>query len=182
MIPVYFLVRSEPWETKTLITVGIAAFSVVFTNYFLNTMVTVTESMNLDYGSVFSNNYFLEDDGSSPIRTLIYAVPTIMAFTQRDTIRREAPDLIKVCVNMSIVCVCVSAIANVTSGIYVGRLPIYFSMYNLILLPYLFIHTDVKNRGWILPVMLMYIALFIYENYFYGHPYYYSEFLGLMVR
>lgn len=180
MIPVYFLVHGEPWSIRTLIAILVAVFAVLFTSPFLGALETVTEGM--DYNGVLSNSYFLEDTGSNPIRTLVFAIPTVLAFMERDTIKHEAPDVIKICVNMSVICVCVSAIANVTSGIYIGRLPIYFSVYNMILLPWLFCHTDIKDRaGWIPTLMLVYAAYFIYENYIHGHPYYMSEALNLMI-
>ncbi|MBR4333253.1 MAG: EpsG family protein [Clostridia bacterium] len=181
MIPVYFLVNSEPWRAKTLVMVLAAAFAVFFTSPFLGALETVTEGT--EYGDILSNTYFSSDDGSNPIRTLVFAVPTALAFMERETIAREAPDHIKICVNMSIMCVCVSAIANVTSGIYIGRLPIYFSVYNLILLPWIFCHTEVgRQKGWVPALMLLYIAYYVYENYLFSHPYYYSEPLGLMIR
>ena len=155
----------------------------LFTSTFIGTLGTVTEVANLDYyNSTLTSKTFMEDDGSNPIHTLLYAIPAILAFIERDRISKEAPDLIKICINLSVICVSVSAIANVTSGILVGRLPIYFELSNLILIPYLFIHTDIKERGWISPIMLLYLAFFVYKTYFFTRPYYYSELLGIFVR
>ena len=182
MLPMYFVVRSEPWSGRTLIILAVTALAVMFSSQFLGALGSVSESMDLSYGETITSSYFTSDDGSNIIRTLIFAVPTGLAFIHRETIRRDAPDVIKICVNMSILCVCVSAVANVTSGIYIGRLPIFFSMYNLLLLPWLFCNTDLKyQKSWIWAVMLFYTALFVYENYIYGHPYYMSEMLNLRI-
>lgn len=181
MIPVYFLIRSEPWRAKTILTILVAVFAVTFSNSFLGVLGMITGGT--DYGSILTNSYFLNDDGSNPIRTALYAIPTILAFIVRDTIEREAPDVIKICVNMSVVCVCVSAIANVTSGIYIGRLPVYFSVYNMILLPWIFCHTDIRERqGWIPGIMFLYLLEYVYECYIRGGIYYASDVLNLYIR
>ena len=178
MLPVFFIVNGEPWKQRTIIPAFLTAFALIFTGTFLGALGSITEGM--DYGEVLSGHYFSSDTGSNPIRTLMYAIPTVLALLNRDTIEREAPHIIKVCVNMSFLCVCTSAIANVTSGIYIGRLPIYFSVYNMILYPWLFCNTDIKERkGWIPSLMMLYVAYFWYENYIHSHPYYYSEILGL---
>lgn len=181
MIPAFFLVRGEPWRTKTVVTILLAVLAVVFSDRFLGILGTLT--VGTDYGNILSNNYFLSDDGSNPIRTALYAIPTVLAFIQRDEIERKAPYVIKICVNMSVICVCVSAIANVTSGIYIGRLPIYFSMYNLILLPWIFCNTEIRGRrGWIPGIMVLYLSEYVYEYYFRSHIYYVSDVLRLFVR
>ena len=178
MLPVYFIVNGEPWRRKTIIPVVLTAFAIIFTAPFLGALGSVTEGM--DYGEVLNGYYFSTDTGSNPIRTIVFAIPTVLAFMNRDTIEKEAPDIIKICVNMSLLCVCVSAIANVTSGIYIGRLPIYFSIYNMILYPWLFCNTEIKERkGWIPLIMMFYGAYYVFENYIHGRPYYYSEILGL---
>ena len=181
MIPVFLLIRSEPWQGKTIITILVAVFAVVFSSQFLNALGILLNGT--DYSSVLTNSYFLSDDGSNPIRTVLYALPTVLSFICREEIEQKAPYHIKICVNMSIICVCVSAIANVTSGIYIGRLPIYFSVYNMILLPWIFCNTSIKEQqGWIPGVMGLYLTEYIYEYYFSSHIYYASDKLHLYLR
>lgn len=181
MLPIYYLVRTEPWTKRALIPILVAAFA-LFLNapfmYILEGVATSTE-----YGSILNNSYFMSDSGSNPIRTLLFAIPTVLAFINRDTIERKAPDYIKICVNMSLICVCVSAVANATSGIYIGRLPIYFSLYNLVLYPWMFCHTELKNqRGMVPAIMLLYVAYFIYDNFIHGNIIYTSNILGLTFK
>lgn len=180
MIPVYFIVNGEPWKRRTIIPIVLTVFALFFTGPFLGALESLTEGM--EYGEVLNGQYFSTDTGSNPIRTMIYAIPTVLAFLHRNTIEKKAPKIIKICVNMSFLCVCVSAIANVTSGIYIGRLPIYFMIYNLILYPWLFCNTEIKERqGWIPLILMFYGALFVFENYIHFKPYYYSEILGLSI-
>lgn len=181
LIPVYFFVKDEPWKKETAILIFVVVLTVLFTNRFLGTLDTIMEGT--EYEGVITGKYFSNNDGSSPIRTMIYAIPTVIAFVNRKEIEKNAPKLIKICVNMSIACVCVSVIANVTSGIYIGRLPIYFSLYNLILLPWLYIHIlKDRKQNIAFGTMAFYVVFFVFENYFYSHPYYFSEVLHLYIR
>lgn len=181
MLPVFFIVRAEPWSFRSVIPILIVAFAVFFTSPFLMALETVTESTN--YGSILSNSYFVSDTGSNPIRTVIYAIPLLLAYSNRKIIKDKAPMYVKICVNMSLLCVCVSCIANVTSGIYIGRLNIYFAIYNLILIPWIFcntrLHVDVMLTSLI---MGLYGVYYFYMNYINSHPYYSSDILGLFLR
>ena len=80
---------------------------------------------------------FWDDDGSNPIRVLFNAVPTIFAFIARKRIDEADDPVINISVNMSIISTTLWLISMVTSGIHMGRLPIYVSMYNYLLFPYL---------------------------------------------
>lgn len=181
LIPVYFLVQGRAFAPKTLLMIALAIFAIVFTGSFTDVM---DDALSLTaYSDMTTNTYFLENDGSNPIRTLIFAVPVVLALMDKENIQKNAPPVIHLCVNMSIICVCVSAIANVTSGIYVGRLPIYFSVYNLILLPWLVHNTHVMDANTMTGLMYaFYGAYYIYANYIQGRGYYQSDLLGLFIR
>lgn len=181
MIPVYFLVRSEPWTRRSLIPILVAAFALFLNVPFMHVLESI--AIETEYGSILNNYYFMSDSGSNPIRTILYAIPTALAFINRDIIEREAPLFIKICVNMSLICVCVSAVANVTSGIYIGRLPIYFSLYNLVLYPWLFCHIETKDQRIVIPsITLLFLIYFVYINYYYSNITYYSDILGLTFK
>ena len=181
MIPVYFFVRAEPWKKETVFLVLAVIAAILFTSRFVNVLDTVTEGT--EYEGYVTGYYFSNNSGSSPIRTIIYAIPTAIAFINRKEIEQSAPRLIKICVNMSIVCVCVSAIANVTSGIYIGRLPIYFSLYNMILLPWIYIHICQRKKHYVaMMTMALYVAYYVFENYIHSHPYYMSEVLHMFIQ
>ena len=181
LIAAYFLVRGEPWRVKTLLMLLGVLFAVLFTNSFNDVLEVATAGTT--YGNIVTDIYYLRDTGSNPLRTVIYAVPPILAFVNRKYIEKNAPELIKICINMSIICVGVSAIANVTSGVYIGRLPIYYAVYNLILLPWLFIHVYRENKkAWTKRIMAFYSLYYIFMFCYYARPYYSSSVLHLFLR
>ena len=182
LIPTYFIVQGKAFSKKTSVALIVAVFAIFFTSRFTSLLSSALEDTT--YGNILSGTYYSSDDGSNPIRTIIYAVPLVLAYVDRRNIISTAPKVVQVSVNMSFMCVCVSLIANVTSGIYMGRLATYFSIYNLILIPWLMHNSNIFADRLLLRYGLyaFYGAFFIYSNYIYTHIYYQSEFLGLMVR
>ncbi len=173
MIPVYFLVTGKPFASKTLIMLAIAIFAVFYTERFLNYFGFALQ--DTVYEGIMEGEIWKNDNGSNVLRTVIYAVPVVLAWIERRNIRENAPPVIYVCVNMSIICVCFSIIANVTSGVLVGRIPIYFSLYSLILLPWL--ANNMKNKKYEMPLRISMYLFYLIYFFVNGTIYYYSDLL-----
>ena len=78
-----------------------------------------------------------EDNGMNPIRALVYSIPTILAVIGSRYIKQENDSVINFAVNASMISTGLSIVAVGTSGIFIGRLPIYVSMYAMsVLLPW----------------------------------------------
>ncbi len=139
MIPIMFVVQGRPWNWKTLLvilgTVVIMSASGVFTDA-LDTVLADTQ-----YRNVVSDWRYGQDDGTNPLRVLVYSVPTILSVFCRRQIIQSKDRVIRIACNMSIISTALYLVSMVTSGIYIGRLPIYCSLYaNGILLPWEFKH------------------------------------------
>lgn len=161
MIPAYFIVNSEPWSRRTMIFVGGIIFTILFTSQFTNLLDTVVENSN--YASSI-DEFKNTDDGTNSIRILIESVPVIMSFIYRNKIKNKLTPIIKVSINMSLIASGLYIISKAArSGIMLGRLPIYFSVYNLILLPWLikFIF-DKKEKRLIYYLMIIFYIMFFY--------------------
>lgn len=144
MLPVVFIVQGRPWNWKTLLviagTVGVMSFSGVFTGA-LDSALQDTQ-----YRNVVSDWTKWQDDGTNPLRVLVYSVPTILSLFCRKKIIKSGDRMIQIACNMSIVSSALYLISMVTSGIFMGRLPIYCSLYaNGILLPWELKHVFGKN-------------------------------------
>lgn len=132
MIPVVFIVQGEIWNWKTIIFSAIAVMAALL--FFRNASLFDEFSNSLGYSVEWARNS--GDDGVNPLRVLVNAVPMVLSFVSRNKLRDENVKIINICVNMSVITTGVYLIGMVTSGIMVGRMPIYTSMYNLILLPH----------------------------------------------
>ena len=163
LIPMYFIAQGEPWNKRTLLFIGCIVLAMLFTSKFTNLLTDVVEQT--DYATSveeFKNT----DDGTSVIRILVESIPIILAFIYRNRIKDKLTPIIKLSINMSLISSGLYIISNIAkSGVLLGRLPIYFSVYNLILLPWLLknIFED-REKNLIYYVMILcYFAFFYYQ-------------------
>lgn len=134
MIPVVFIVQGKPWNWKTILliilAIGVLFYVEQFTG-FLDEALSETQ-----YSNTVSTWQEMGDDGSNPIRVMIYCIPALLALFGRKQLATKSTPIVNLCVNMSIISGAIYLISMVTSGIMIGRLPIYVSLYSYILLPY----------------------------------------------
>lgn len=132
MLPVIFIVQGKAWNKLTLFSI----FVILVCIYFINDFTTILEDMlaTTQYNDVVQQ--FQYDDGVNILRVLVYSIPTIIALVFRSRLSEVSTPLSNLCTNMSILSTGVYILAMFTSGIYIGRIPIYLSLYNYILLPW----------------------------------------------
>ena len=162
LIPMYFIVKGEPWNKRTMLFILAIVLATLFTSKFTNLLTDVVKQT--DYAT--SVNEFKDtDDGTNLIRILVESIPIIMAFIYRNRIKNKLTPIIKLSINMSLVASGLYIISKIaSSGILLGRLPIYFSMYNLILLPWLVINIF-ENRKKDLVYYIMIVCYFVFFYY-----------------
>ena len=143
MLPVIFIVTGRAWNERTILYIlviivllGILSRNIGFMDYLLQ---------GTEYEGAVETWIELGDDGTNPIRVLVNAFPMIMAFLGRRYIEEDDDPAINVCTNMSVITTGFYLISMITSGVMLGRLPIYASIYNYILIPYLI--KTMFNRG-----------------------------------
>ncbi len=120
----------KPFSLKTMsaITVAVIAFSIFISG----------DMEGTDYAGYNNQNEY-SDDGVNVFQVLVYSVPCAIAFVKRKTIfAKKRPYYIDVMINLSIVVVGLDIVGMISSqGVTIGRLPIYFSLCNNILIPWL---------------------------------------------
>lgn len=132
LVPAAFLVQGKAWNKKTLLFFAAIAAAILFLGQFTNFLETALS--NTQYDDVVSQ--FAEDDGTNILRVLVYAVPVILSLIGKKHIDCYDSPIINLSVNMSILSLGIYILSMFTSGIYIGRIPIFFSLYNYILLPW----------------------------------------------
>lgn len=132
MIPAMFIVQGKPWNKWTLLFSALMIAATVVFARSEEAFEVVAETAGYSLEAARDGG----DDGMNPVRALISAVPMILAFLSRAKLWEEDNPIINLCTNMSVITTGVSMVAVVTSGIMVGRMPIYTSLWNLILLPH----------------------------------------------
>lgn len=132
-LPFIFIVNGRAWNFRTLTFILGIIVSVVFLDRVSGFITSAMEE------TAYSNDieFFVNDDGTNIIRVLFYSVPAVMSWLFRPYIDRADDPLINICANLSIVAAGFYVFSYFTSGVLVGRIPIYFSLTNYILIPWL---------------------------------------------
>lgn len=165
LLPFIFLVQGEAFNSKTVFFLFCALIAATFVGQFTNLLDSSLE--NTQYKNVVSDYTSMNDDGTNPLRVLVYSVPAILSFIGRKKIVRDGGPLINICANMTIVSAGFYIISMVTSGIFIGRIPIYFSLYGYILLPWLVNNIFSKKTAKFINIaMIGFYLLFYYYQMF----------------
>lgn len=158
MIPIIFIVQGKVWNWKTILySIAIVALTYIFSR---NADAFDTVASIAGYSMQAARDW--GDDGANPIRVLVNAVPMVMAFIYRHRLSTDDNPLINVCINMSVITTGIYLVAMVTSGILTGRMPIYTSLYNLILLPHILKNAINRNQQGMITI----VAIILYYLYF----------------
>lgn len=163
VLPFIFVAQGEAWNSKTILFIIGVLIAVIYINQFTNILETLLAETQ--YENVVSDWQMWEDDGTNILRVLVYSVPTLLSLIGLKYIRRANNPVINICTNMSIVSSGIYVISMFTSGIFIGRLPIYFSLYNYILLPW-----EIENMFEIKSAKLVYAMMVLgyFGFYLYG--------------
>lgn len=166
MLPAVFFIDYKPFGKVMISFIICILLSAFFVGSLLDAMDSILEN------SLYRNNLdqFANDDGAHPLRVLLESVPLLLAFFKRKQIAALNNSFINLCINMSTVTAGLYFVAMLTSGIMIGRLPIYFELYNFILIPFLinYVYTA-KKRLFYFGFYAVYLTFYFLmtSNYYY---------------
>ena len=159
MIPMCLVVRGPAWNYKSVLMILGVIIATTSSDFLMNMVLDIMESTQYS-GDI---NNMMMTDGANGIRVLVFAIPPIMALVYLRRIRVVNVPLINLSVNMSVASLGIYIVSMFTSGIYIGRLPVYCSLYNYILLPWVLERTFEKSTA----KLIMVIAMGCYMVYYY---------------
>lgn len=166
MIPIVFVVQGRPWNKKTMLAIIAFILAIVFVDNFTNlldTMLTDTQ-----YTNVVTDWQTWGDDGTNPIRVLVYSIPTLLSLVGIRYIKAANDPVIDLACNMGILSTLLYCLSVVTSGIFIGRLPIFCSLYSMgILLPWEIENMFTKRSAKIISICM--ISAFLMFYYYQVH-------------
>lgn len=164
VLPFIFIAQGKAWNKKTLMFIAASIVAVMFIDRFTNILDTMLA--DTQYQNVVSDWQSWNDDGTNVLRVLVYSVPAIMSLFGLKYVQHEDDPVINLCVNMSIVSTGFYIISMFTSGIFIGRLPIYFSLYSYILLPWLIKNMFEKKSAFLVNLAMVggYLVFYLYST------------------
>lgn len=161
MIPLVFIVQGEAWNKKTIAFIIVTIIVISFIGQFTGVL---NESLSdTQYRNVISDYQEMNDNGTNIFRVLVYSVPAIFSFIYRKKINSCEDTLITLCANFSIISSGLYIVSMYTSGVFMGRIPIYCSLYGYILLPWLINKAlNERDRRIVFSIMIILYLIFYY--------------------
>lgn len=160
MVPVCFIVQGRAWNLRSVfftIAVLIAInFSGALSDFIVDFMMDTQYSNEVDQ--------FLSTEGTNILRVVVFSIPPVLALIFRRYLDAARQPILNLSANMAIVSMGAYIVSAVTSGIFVGRIPIYFSLYNYILLPWLVENVFEKKSQKLVYAII--IACYLYFYYY----------------
>ncbi|MDO5408969.1 MAG: EpsG family protein [Lachnospiraceae bacterium] len=127
VLPFMFIVQGGAWNKKTILFI-FATIAIVFS---IGQFTTILDTMlqETQYQNVVSDWKEWQDDGTNFLRVLVYSIPAILSLIGLKYIKKADNPIINMSTNMSIIATGFYVVSMFTSGVFIGRLPIYFSLY-----------------------------------------------------
>lgn len=166
MLPLAFIMQGPALNRKTLLTIASVAVCIPFIDRFtpfLELLLSETQ-----YGNVMTNEIWTADDGTNIIRVLVYSVPALVVFFGYRYAVRSTDRVMNLCINASILTMALYLVSAVTSGIYVGRLPIYTTFHGYMVLPWIIDRIFEKSSARLIKflMVLCYVGFFYFQMHF----------------
>lgn len=128
------IIYGEPFNKRMIASALIVALAILFLDQFTSLLEnSLSDTLYAGY-----TNQFNEDDGGNIINTIIYFIPVLLSFIKRKQILAISNSIVNISINCTIIAFLFSVLSLFTSGILIGRLPMYFSLFSFILYPWLF--------------------------------------------
>ena len=166
MIPIVFLIQGKAWNKKTLLFILVVMVAILF----IDRLTPILNDVLVDtqYSDLVTNDLWSTDDGTNILRVLVYSMPAILSLLGIKYVREANDPVINLSVNCSIITAAIYALSAVSSGIYIGRLPIYTSLMSYIAMPWLIKNIFTKDSAKIVKMFLIcgYLAFFYFQMHF----------------
>ena len=163
MLPFAYVMSGPALNRKTLLMI----FGVALLVPFIDSLMPMLESVLADtqYDDIMTNDIWTNDDGTNLIRVLVYSMPALVALLGRNYIRDNRDPAVNACINASMITTAMYLVSSVTSGIYIGRIPIYTTLHGYMVLPWLIDQIFEKQSARLIKVLMVvfYLAVHYYQ-------------------
>lgn len=132
-LPIYFIALGKPMNKKTMAIIILIVFAIVFVDQFTGLLSDTLEGTNYETST---SELTSTANGTNLLRVLFFSIPSALVIIFRKKIPDDLPQIISYSINMSLVGTAFYFLSAFTNGISIGRMPIYFTLYNYILLPW----------------------------------------------
>ncbi|MEE0799892.1 MAG: EpsG family protein [Gemmiger sp.] len=163
MIPVIFAIQGKAWNKKTLLILGVILIATLFIDNFTSILDTVLAETQ--YSDMITNEIWTTDDGTNVFRILFYSIPAVIALVGKRYLDEADDPAMNIFANCAVVTSAFYILSGATSGIYIGRLPIYTTLPGYVVCPWLIDRMFTKDSARLVRFGLVagYLAFFYYQ-------------------
>ncbi|MGN0251618.1 MAG: EpsG family protein [Oliverpabstia sp.] len=163
MLPIVFIVQGRAWNRRTMVMLAGIVAAVLFIDQFTNIMDSMLAETQ--YNDLITNDIWTNDDGTNMLRVLFYSIPAILSLIGKRYVDEADSPLINVCVNCAACTSFLYILSAFSSGIYIGRIPIYTTLSGYAAVPWLIDHMFTKDSAKIVTFGLIcgFLAFFYYQ-------------------
>lgn len=163
MLPFAYLMTGPALNRKTLLMI----FGVALVIPFMDRLLPILQDVLMDtqYDDVMTNGIWENDDGTNLIRVLVYSVPALVAILGRRYIRHNTDPATNMCINATMITMAMYLVSSATSGIYIGRIPIYTTLHGYTILPWLIDQIFEKSSARLIKLLMVvcYVGFHYYQ-------------------
>ena len=167
----FFLYDKGLWNRRVILIIIITAVIGISFSSFTELAFRLTSFLGQDYEELWNEVF---SSGVGIPRVLAYSIVPVLSFVFRNEIKEENNVFFELCINLSIVAMCLSIISWFGGAVLFGRLPAYFSIFICISLPFVFYNAEKRvDQG---------LRMMFYLGYLYYYTTYYNKyFIGYHV-
>lgn len=163
MLPILFVVQGKAWNKRTFLMMAGVCVVILFVDQFttiLDTMLAETQ-----YSDLITNEIWTNDDGTNMLRVLFYSIPAVLSLVGKRYVDAENSPVVNMCVNYACCTCLIYFLSAFTSGIYIGRIPIFMTLQGYAVTPWLIDHMFTKESARIVKMGLIagFLAFFYYQ-------------------
>lgn len=164
VLPLMPIILGPPLNRKTLLLILGVALVMPFIDRFMPILNNVLS--DTQYSTITTDEVWTVDDGTNMLRVLVYSAPALIALFGYRYVRQSDDPVMHLCVNASLVTMAIYLISSVTSGIYIGRLPIYTTFQGYMALPWLIDQIFEKQTARLIKLIMIgcYAVFYYYQT------------------
>lgn len=166
MIPLIFIVQGRAWNRKTLLMLACVCAAILLIGSFTAFLDSILAGTQ--YSDLATNDIWKNDDGTNILRALFYSIPSVLSLIGKKQVDKRNSPIVNLCVNCSVCTTALYFLSVFSSGIYIGRLPIYTTLQGYVAVPWLIDHMFTKQYVKIVIGVLIcgYLVFFYYQMHF----------------
>lgn len=163
MLPIIFIIQGKAWNKRTLLMLIGVVVAIMFMDRF--TLVLDTMLAETQYSDLITNEIWTTDDGTNILRVLFYSIPAFLALLGKKYIDNEQNSVMHICIGCAICTAFLYFLSAFSSGIYMGRLPIFTTLQGYAAVPWIIERTFNAKSARIIKMGLVvgFLAFFYYQ-------------------